>query len=174
MNRLNLPWLMVCMFWFGAREGGLEDWSTVDDRVMGGVSLSRVVAADSCMRWEGMMSLESNGGFVSVRSPWERGQLRQAKKVTMRVRGSQGTFALRLATSGVYYEPIHQVGFDVDEVEWKTLTWSLEAFETTVMGRSTGSKFDAGDAGDVGRIGLMKNDGNPGPFWLEVDFIRFE
>ena len=174
MNLSILHWLVACLFSFGTQEGGLLNWNTVDDRVMGGESLSKAVARKSSMRWEGMMSLESNGGFVSVRSPWERGQLRDMSKVTMRARGSRGTYALRLATSGVYYEPVHQMRFEVDEVDWKTMTWSLEEFETTVLGSPTGARFNVSEVQNVGRVGLMKNDGSPGAFWLEVDFIRIE
>lgn len=166
--------LMIMIFSFGSQEGENEGWVTVDDRVMGGVSSSQITQSDTFMRWEGTMSLENNGGFASVRSPWEIGQLGNAKTVSMRVRGSNGTFSLRLATSGRYYEPIHQVGFEVEETEWRTLTWSLEDFQTMVMGRPTGSAFDVQDVLNVGRVGIMKNDGNPGKFWLEIDFIRFD
>jgi hypothetical protein len=174
MNNPAINWLVACVFSFGSQEGGLEGWATVDDRVMGGESKSKVVAIDTALHWEGELSLESNGGFVSVRSPWERGQLNNARKVVMRARGSQGTYALRLATSQVYYDPTHQAFFQVEEDSWTTFSWSLEEFETTVLGRATGRNFDASKADEVGRIGIMKNDGNPGIFWLEVDFIRFE
>ena len=174
MKLTALNWLMAFVFSFGSQEGGFEGWRTVDDRVMGGVSFSKVMVNQSSMLWEGTMSLESNGGFASVRSPWKIGQIGGAASVTMRVRGSKGVFSLRLATSQAYYEPIYQVGFEVDEQEWTTLTWPLEVFETTVMGRPEGSLMKANEVNNVGRVGFMKNDGNPGEFWLEVDFIRFE
>ena len=174
MKVIILTWLMTLLFSFGSEEGSTEGWMTVDDRVMGGVSFSKLVESETFMRWEGTMSLESNGGFASVRSPWESGQIGKASSVTMRVRGSAGTFALRLATSSRYYDPIHQVGFEVEEEEWKTITWAMDDFRTTVMGRPTGGSFAKENTPTVGRIGIMKNDGNPGAFWLEVDFIRFD
>ncbi|MDE0978596.1 MAG: CIA30 family protein [Flavobacteriales bacterium] len=174
MNNPALNWLVACVFSFGSQEGGLEGWATVDDRVMGGVSKSKVVAIDSALHWEGELSLESNGGFVSVRSPWNRGQLGKARKVVMKARGSQGVYALRLASSQVYYEPSHQAFFEVDETSWTTFSWSMEEFETTVLGRATGGNLDVSKVEDVGRVGVMKSDGNPGAFWLEIDFIRFE
>ncbi len=45
------------------------DWSTVDDRVMGGVSRSTVDWQDGRLRFRGTVSLENNGGFSSVRGP---------------------------------------------------------------------------------------------------------
>ncbi len=44
-------------------------WSTVDDRVMGGVSRSTVDWQDGRLRFRGTVSLENNGGFSSVRGP---------------------------------------------------------------------------------------------------------
>lgn len=47
----------------------IAGWSTVDDRVMGGVSLSTVDWQDGRLRFRGTVSLENNGGFSSVRGP---------------------------------------------------------------------------------------------------------
>ncbi len=46
-----------------------EGWSTVDDRVMGGVSRSTVQWEDGRLRFSGTVSLENNGGFSSARGP---------------------------------------------------------------------------------------------------------
>ena len=47
----------------------VADWSPIDDRVMGGVSRSRLRhdAARHAV-FEGLVSLDHNGGFASVRS----------------------------------------------------------------------------------------------------------
>ena len=54
----------------------VDAWRAIDDRVMGGVSRSRLrhdLAGHAV--FEGEVSLEQNGGFASVRSsPGERGQ----------------------------------------------------------------------------------------------------
>ena len=46
----------------------VSGWFSVDDRVMGGVSVSQMrYAGDGVARFSGDMSLENNGGFASVR-----------------------------------------------------------------------------------------------------------
>ena len=54
----------------------VSDWAPIDDRVMGGISRSKLrhdLAGHAA--FEGTVSLERNGGFASVRSsPGVRGQ----------------------------------------------------------------------------------------------------
>lgn len=42
-------------------------WRTVNDGVMGGVSSSRIGRAGAALRFEGVVRLDYNGGFASVR-----------------------------------------------------------------------------------------------------------
>ncbi|MDP1650111.1 MAG: CIA30 family protein [Rubrivivax sp.] len=53
-----------------------NDWAAIDDRVMGGISRSRLRHDPKGHAvFEGEVSLERNGGFASVRSsPGERGK----------------------------------------------------------------------------------------------------
>ena len=46
----------------------VDDWSAIDDRVMGGISASRLRSDESGHAvFEGEVSLASGGGFASVR-----------------------------------------------------------------------------------------------------------
>ena len=55
---------------FGSTSGG-NDWRIVNDDVMGGRSTSQAYLAENSMLFKGVVSLENNGGFASVRSPIE-------------------------------------------------------------------------------------------------------
>lgn len=44
-------------------------WSVVNDTVMGGVSTGQLAMEDGLMIFSGVLSLDNNGGFASVRSP---------------------------------------------------------------------------------------------------------
>lgn len=46
-------------------------WQAIDDRVMGGVSTSRLGAADGHAVFKGTVSGRDDGGFASVRPPIE-------------------------------------------------------------------------------------------------------
>ena len=45
----------------------LEPWRAINDGVMGGVSVGRMVATDRGLRFEGELSLENNGGAAAGR-----------------------------------------------------------------------------------------------------------
>lgn len=61
-------------------------WTVVDDRVMGGVSRSRIEdSGDGTLRFAGVMSLANNGGFASVRT------------LPTRSDGQTGSFELEVA-----------------------------------------------------------------------------
>ena len=49
-------------------------WTPVNDRVMGGVSTSQTTATADGMAYSGVVSLDNNGGFASLRAlPCEYG-----------------------------------------------------------------------------------------------------
>ena len=48
-------------------DSNLQAWRAVNDSVMGGVSMGRMVKAEDTLRFDGELSLENNGGFASVR-----------------------------------------------------------------------------------------------------------
>ncbi len=71
-------------------------WSIVNDGVMGGVSSSRVQAADDGVRFEGEVRLEFNGGFASMRraAQWPAG----SPGVRVRARGDGNAYRLVVYT----------------------------------------------------------------------------
>ena len=77
----------------------VQDWAAIDDRVMGGESQSRLrYDSRGHAVFEGVVSLERNGGFASVRSiPGDRGQP-DAQLCQIEVRGPTKQFKLNLLT----------------------------------------------------------------------------
>lgn len=53
-------------------------WRSVDDSVMGGISVSTTSWADGALVFQGRMTTESNGGFTSTLGPVDRGLGRAA------------------------------------------------------------------------------------------------
>lgn len=51
---------------------GWGDWASQDDRVMGGVSVSTMVATGGDAIFSGLLRLDSNGGFTSVSTSFRR------------------------------------------------------------------------------------------------------
>ena len=146
-------------------------WSTIDDRVMGGVSRSRMVATpDGTARFEGVMSLESNGGFASTRSdagPWIRAG---TETLRLRVRGDGKTYQLRLRMDDQSDGPSYGASFVAPKGEWREIELPLREFRAMFRGREVRAEPLAPEK--VRTLGLMISDGQDGEFALEIDWIR--
>lgn len=65
--------MVVTVFDFSSSDSGagstMAGWSVVNDTVMGGMSSGQLAMEDGLMVFSGVLSLDNNGGFASVRSP---------------------------------------------------------------------------------------------------------
>jgi NADH dehydrogenase [ubiquinone] 1 alpha subcomplex assembly factor 1 len=142
--------------------------------VMGGRSASIKTLTKNSLQFEGNVSLENNGGFASLRSPWGKFDYSNYTKMTMRFKGTNRKFAVTMATSPRFYEPNFKYFFEPNPDEWQTLTFNLEDFKTHQMGRSTGEKITNEDLAKIIRLGIILYDKKAGDFELEIDYIKFK
>lgn len=147
-------------------------WSAIDDRVMGGVSRSRLRhdAAGHAV-FEGEVSLDHNGGFASVRSsPGARG-LAGASRCVIEVRGGAGKqFKLSLITDNGFDSPSYQASFICAGHEWLTTTLALTDFRASFRGRELAGA-PALDPARIRQVGMMIAARQAGPFSLDVRCI---
>ena len=143
-------------------------WRVVNDTVMGGVSQGRVQVAQT-VRFDGVLSLEQNGGFASVRASLPPGALEGATDLRVVVRGDGRTWGLTLRRddvplrAGSYRAPVPT------QEGQTTVTVPLASFRPTSFGRPVpGAPALDSDLGQVDGIGFLLADKNPGPFALEV------
>jgi hypothetical protein len=81
----------------------VQNWTAIDDRVMGGISRSRLRhEASGCAVFEGVLSLERNGGFASVRSAAGPLGVAGAQACVIEVRGDGHRFKLNLFTDDAF------------------------------------------------------------------------
>ncbi len=143
-------------------------WRAIDDRVMGGVSRStlRHDPAGHAV-YEGVVSLDRNGGFASVRSsPGERG-LSGAEACLIEVRGDSKPFRLSLLTGDGFDILSHQAGFAPAGARWETLRLPLADFRASFRGREVGSA-PALDPASIRQVGLMIAARQAGRFELHI------
>ena len=156
------------IFNFGTGDPG---WYTVDDRVMGGVSRSAVEVIESdVLRFAGTMSLESNGGFSSARSDWDRIDLDGYDGVLLRVLGDGNAYRLRIRTSETGSEVSYNGIFETSGDGWQIFYIPFDGMMPTYRGFlvDTGPLNPAA----IGSFGFMLSDKQPGEFVLQVDWIR--
>ena len=149
-------------------------WNAVNDSVMGGVSRGGAKLIDGSLHFRGVLSLENNGGFSSIRSGGPTRDLSAAKAIVLRVKGDGRTYRLQLATNAEFRRSriSYQTAFPTKRGEWTEVTVPL----ATLVPQFRGQKLSGPTLNRtrIEEIGLSLSDGNPGAFALEVDWIKAE
>jgi monofunctional biosynthetic peptidoglycan transglycosylase len=149
-------------------------WTAVNDGVMGGVSRGGAKLVDGSLHFRGILSLENNGGFSSIRSGGTTRDLSAAQAIVLRVKGDGRTYRLQLATNALFRRSriSYQAEFPTRIGSWVEVRVPLAALIPQFRGQTlAGPPLDRTR---IEEIGVSLADGNPGAFSLEVDWIRAE
>jgi hypothetical protein len=150
-----------------------QNWRTVDDRVMGGVSRSRMIPQERFASFQGNLSLENNGGFASVRSPELEERLDSVDEVKLKVRGDGRTYQLSIRTNRAFDGVRYRTSFETEDGVWEEVSLPLEDFNPTWRGRRVPGAPDL-RAVDVRSFGLMVADKQDGQFRLDVESLSVQ
>ena len=147
--------------------GAVAEWDSIDDRVMGGVSSSRLRHDPAGHAvFEGTVSLERSGGFASIRStPDDRGRP-AAQTCFIEARTTGKRYKLNLLTDDAFDSINYQAGF-APSATWQTLHIPLSTFRATFRGREVPGA-PALDPARIRQVGLMIAERQAGAFALEV------
>lgn len=149
-----------------------QQWRTVDDGVMGGVSEGRFRITDRhTLEFFGTLALENGGGFSSVRSRAGSLRLVPGDILIARVRGDGRTYSLNLYVPRPLLAFSYRAPVRTKKDEWIEVRLPLDRFQATSFGRPVP---DAGpvDPKQVNGLGFLLGDKKAGPFRLEVDWIK--
>jgi transforming growth factor-beta-induced protein len=154
-------------------DAGVAGWRTVLDGVMGGLSTGRVTQPESgVLRFSGELSLENNGGFSQTQTTVPEATLKDALGLEARVRGDGRTYQFDVRCSDVrMMAGSFQTTFDTVAGEWMTVHLPFEQFRLHSFGRMVPNAPELKPA-RVESIGVTLADKRPGPFQLEIDFVR--
>jgi NADH dehydrogenase [ubiquinone] 1 alpha subcomplex assembly factor 1 len=181
MNGLQLAVLMgtsiiarepqVPLFAFTSADAA-DAWQTVNDGVMGGVSDGRFrITARQTLEFYGTLSLDNNGGFASVRSHPGNLGLQAGDVFVTRVRGDGREYQFNLYAAGRTTAFSYRAAFQTRDAEWTEVRIPLEQFVATSFGRAVRGAGPV-DPGSVASVGFLRAEKAPGPFLLEVAWIR--
>ncbi len=143
-------------------------WQAIDDRVMGGISRSKLRHDPAGHAvFEGTVSLERNGGFASVRSsPGDRG-LAAAEACLIELRGDNKQFKLSLLTGDGFDSLNYQASFAPKGTDWQTLQLLLADFRASFRGREV-TDAPPLDPARIRQVGLMIAARQAGAFALDI------
>jgi monofunctional biosynthetic peptidoglycan transglycosylase len=162
---------LVPLFAFTSPDAGAA-WQAVNDGVMGGVSDGRFRITDrQTLEFYGTLSLENNGGFASVRSRPRALGLQTGDALVARVRGDGREYQLNLYTSERMRAFSYRAPLKTRAGEWIEVAIALDRFEATSFGRVLPGVGPV-DPRSVTSIGFLLAEKAPGPFALDVAWIR--
>ncbi|NJM12724.1 MAG: CIA30 family protein [Synechococcaceae cyanobacterium SM1_2_3] len=147
-----------------------QAWTSVDDRVMGGVSASQVTVTTEGLVFSGEVLLANNGGFASIRAQPRGVDLAGATALLLRVRGDGQTYKLMLRTDDAFDGVQYQARFATRAGEWIDVGLPVTDFQPTFRGRTV--EAPALDPTRIRIFGLLIADRQAGPFRLVVESIR--
>ena len=181
ITALALPGLAITMNTYAASEGILFDfqaptsspaWEIVNDDVMGGVSTSRFqIRTNGGAVFSGVVSLENNGGFASVRSSPVRHDLTGCGCFVIRLRGDGRRYKFTARTETGFDAPLYQCAFVTKRGEWEEHRLVFKDFVPTFRGRILTGVPPLNPA-NVTSVGFLISDQQAGPFRLEIVSIR--
>jgi len=152
----------------------VADFSPIDDRVMGGRSVSRLRHDPAGYAvFEGEVSLSDGGGFASVRSrPLPLGHA-GASTLCIEVLGDGKRYKLNLRTDELFDGVAYQAVFHPEPGVWQVLRLPLASFVPTRRGRPVGN-VPACQPAQLRQLGLAIGDRQVGMFALALRTVMLE
>ena len=148
-----------------------KDWRVVDDVVMGGQSSGRFsIDKDGNGVFEGLVSLENNGGFSSVQYQLEKTQVTKDSQIHIRLKGDGKEYQFRIKDKrNNYYSYI--TTFPTSG-EWQTVELKLSDLYPSFRGR----KLDLPnfDANSIEEIVFLIGNGKNESFKVMLDKIELQ
>ena len=144
----------------------MRDCWVVNDGVMGGISQSTLRQDTQGMYFEGLVSLENNGGFASMRSSAQFPAGTQALKLLAKGDGKQYKLVLRTAIAP-------QVSYTADfiaEPIWQTHQFNLNQFKSTFRGQAISAPTLS--FADAIEFGILISNNQAGRFAIQLKTLQ--
>ena len=147
-------------------------WQIVNDDVMGGVSTSQFqVITNGGAVFCGVVSLENNGGFASVRPSPVRQNLSGLDAFVVRLRGDGRRYKFTVRTETGFDTPIYQCAFATKRGQWEEHKLPFKDFVPTFRGRVLTDVSPLNPV-KVSSVGFLISDKQDGAFKLEVAWMK--
>jgi monofunctional biosynthetic peptidoglycan transglycosylase len=146
-------------------------WNNIDDVVMGGISSSQMEISKDKATFRGVLSLENNGGFASIRSAENSKSLDGFDGLILRVKGDGNAYQFRLRDSSEYNSHNYSLRFTTTKGQWTIVKLPFDQFTAGYRGRILRS-YPPIKGKDIRTFGLLISDKQEGSFTLDIDWIK--
>ena len=169
---INLIFMLNTMVIFDfQKDSNLNQWRTVNDDVMGGVSNSKFYLNETSNGvFEGQVSLENNGGFAMVMYSFDSKDVKNYSKAILRLKGDGKKYQFRIkSNTSDFYSYISN--FETTG-EWQTVEINFEEMFPAFRGR----KLDQPNypAIQIEQIAFLIGNKKEEKFKLELDKLEFK
>ncbi len=155
-----------------AKQEAVTPWHAIDDRIMGGNSQSHAEHIEGTgMRFSGIVSLENNGGFASIRSGTFELDLSDCQELVLRLRGDGKNYKISLRNDDFFDGVSYQATFATRQQTWQEIALPFDAFTPTHHGILLTTVAPL-DTTRIRSIGLFIADRQVGPFQLDLAWIK--
>jgi NADH dehydrogenase [ubiquinone] 1 alpha subcomplex assembly factor 1 len=147
-------------------------WQIINDGVMGGISRGEMAFTEGGRGlFRGVLSLENNGGFASVRQSGRSHDLSGYDGLQLQVIGDGRSYQLRLKTDNRYDGVSYRYRFTTEPGKPVTVSAPFTEFEPVFRGRVVPGAPPL-DPAKIEQIGFLIADQKDGPFRLEIAWIQ--
>jgi hypothetical protein len=153
------------------KESNIQNWSIVNDDVMGGKSTSNfTIDQDGHGVFEGRISLKNNGGFSSVRYRFGSKNVKEFSKIIFKIRGDGKTYQFRVKpNTRTYFSYIYN--FETSK-QWQEIEIPLKDMYPSFRGRKLNkSNFSESEIQEIAFLIGNKKEEN---FKLLIDKIELK
>jgi NADH dehydrogenase [ubiquinone] 1 alpha subcomplex assembly factor 1 len=149
-----------------------QQWQAVNDGVMGGVSDGRFRITDAgTLEFSGLLSLENNGGFASVRTKANDFDIKAGDTIVVRLKGDGREYVFNVYTKSRRMAFSYRAKLPTTKDEWIEVKVPLEDFIPTAFGRRVQGMGPV-EPSQINGLGFMLADKQPGKFQMEVDWVK--
>jgi hypothetical protein len=112
----------------------INNWRVIDDVVMGGKSSGNfLINKEGYGDYHGIVSLENNGGFSSLRHDFDTVKVENFSKIILRIKGDGKDYQFRIKDKqSNYYSYIYTFSTDKN---WQTITIPIKEMYPAFRGR---------------------------------------
>jgi len=149
----------------------LNDWYVVNDGVMGGLSKGRLqMSEDGHGMFNGTVSLENNGGFASIRYPFETKKVAEYAFLVLRVKGDGKRYQVRVKPkTSLYYS---YIAYIETNGSWETIKIPMRDMYPVFRGNRL--NLPNYDGKELQEIGILIGNKKAEAFRLKIDALYLE
>ena len=147
-------------------------WYTVNDGVMGGLSKGIFQYTENGTGvFKGDLSLDNNGGFSWLKAVNQDMDLKGSEGINIRIKGDGRKYALTLKNPDRQRVMYFASFFETKNGEWEEISLPIKSFKGYFYGQNVNAVSSMNEE-KMKEIGIILLDKKPGPFALEIDWVK--